>query len=413
MTSPGPGRSRATVDAWGRPPVKVVIAHNLYSTRQPSGENAVVAEEIAGLDEAGVLTLPFLRRTDAIAALPAGQRALLPLSPVYAGRAQHELATLLRHERPDIVHLHNPYPLLSPWIVRTAHRHGVPVVHTLHNYRQTCVSGLHLRAGGACHDCVGLPVGWPAVRHGCYRGSRAQSTAMAAALTVHRGTWRRLDRVFALTPAMAGYANSLGIDAARVVVKPNAVPDPGRHHEAGEGFLFAGRLSAEKGVGVLLEAWQRHVDGSLGPLRVAGDGPLADLVRSCAARRGDVEYLGPLDPAGVLVAMRRARVVLVPSVWAEVCPRVVIEALATGRPVLGTNLGGVPWLIGAGEATPAGWATEPTVDALADGLRVAHAGADRLSAPARARYERMFTPQESTGTLIRTYEEVAQERRTP
>jgi glycosyltransferase involved in cell wall biosynthesis len=385
----------------------VVVAHNQYVSGQPSGENAVVAAEMDDLAAAGITVLPFVRSSDEIPTLPLGQRASLPVSPIYAGRAQRELLALLRRERPHVLHLHNPYPLLSPWVVRTAQRQGVPVVHTLHNYRQTCVNGLHLRDGAACHDCVGSVVAWPAVRHGCYRGSRAQSTAMAAALAAHRGTWRRLDRVIALTPAMAEYAQSLGIDRARVVVKPNTVPDPGPSEPPGDGFLFAGRLGAEKGVAVLLEAWRRHGEGERGTLRVAGDGPLAGLVREHAARRADVEYLGPLSPDKVTAAMRRCRVVLVPSTWAEVCPRVVIEAMANGRPVLGTNLGGVPWLIGAEEPTPAGWAVDPTPAALADGLRLALLAADDAGVAARLRYERSFAPSIATATLIRTYEDVA------
>src|SRR5215471_176182 len=108
--------------------MKVVIAHNRYSSAQPSGENVVVDAEIAQLRAAGVEVVPFLRSSDEIGSLPLGRKILLPMAPVWAPGAQRDLARLLRDERPDVFHLHNPYPLLSPWVVRTAHAHGVPVV---------------------------------------------------------------------------------------------------------------------------------------------------------------------------------------------------------------------------------------------------------------------------------------------
>jgi glycosyltransferase involved in cell wall biosynthesis len=387
--------------------VKVVIAHNRYASTRPSGENTAVAVDIANLTAAGVRVIEFLRTSDELASLPIGERVALPVSPVYAARAQRQLRDLLDHERPDVLHLHNPYPLLSPWVVRTAHAYGVPVVHTVHNYRQTCVNGLHFRDGAPCHDCVGrLPT--PAVRHGCYRGSRAQSTAVAAAITMHRGTWRTVDRFLALTPAMAGYVRSLGIPDERIVVRPNSVPDPGGHTEAGEGFLVVGRLSVEKGIALMLDAWCRHPEGTLGPLRVAGEGPLTDLVTARAAGRSDIEYLGRLDAAGVVCEMRRSAVVVVPSVWDEVCPMVAVEALANGRPVLGTDRGGLPWLVGAvGEAGPAGWLVEPDVNVLSAVLPTVRAEAAGRSGPARRQYERRFSPAIATATLIATYRDVA------
>src|SRR5690606_8839959 len=125
--------------------VKVVVAHNRYRSAQPSGENRVVDAEIAQLTAAGVEVLPLLRSSDEIGSLPVRDRALLPLSPLWNAGTQRTLAALLREHRPDVLHLHNPYPLLSPAVVRTAHRYGVPVVHTTHNYRQVCANGIYFR----------------------------------------------------------------------------------------------------------------------------------------------------------------------------------------------------------------------------------------------------------------------------
>jgi glycosyltransferase involved in cell wall biosynthesis len=371
--------------------MKVLVAHNRYSSAQPSGENTVVDAEIAQLTAAGVQVVPFLRSSDEIGSLPLREKALLPLGPIISPSSITALVRLIRASSPDLLHLHNPYPLISPWIVRTAQAHGLPVVQTVHNYRQVCANGLYFRDGHICHDCRGRAVPLPAVRHACYRGSRAQSALMATALTVHRGTWRGVDRYIALTDAIAAHLRDFGIPDDRIVVKPNSTPDPGAPAPLGDGFLFVGRLSAEKGVSLMLDAWARQPAGTL---RIVGDGPLRPLVES----RSDVVFLGPQDQAGVRAAMRDSAVLLVPSMWHDVLPTVILEALAAGRPVLGTDLGGIPYLVG-----DAGWTVPATVDALAAALPVARAEAPALAAAARKRYESTFTPELLTGRLVDVY----------
>ncbi len=381
--------------------MKVVIAHNRYSSAQPSGENIIVDAEISQLGAAGVEVLPFLRSSDEIGALPMTGKALLPLSPIYAPAAQRELARLIDEHRPDVLHLHNPYPLISPWIVRTAHARGVPVVHTVHNYRQVCASAVYFRDGHICHDCRGRAFPLPAIVHRCYRGSRAQSAMMATALTAHRGTWRSVERFIALTDAIAAHLREFGIPAERITVKPNAIADPGAA-PLGEGFLFVGRLSEEKGLALLLEAWSRHPVGTLGTLRIMGDGPLRARAQAAADERSDVVFLGPRGTDEKWAHFHASAVVLACSTWDDVLPTVVIEALATGRPVLGTALGGIPYLVG-----DAGWTVPATVDALAEALPVALAGAPALAAAARARYLETFTPDLVTKRLIDVYSSVA------
>jgi glycosyltransferase involved in cell wall biosynthesis len=384
--------------------VKVVVAHNRYREAIPSGENVIVDTEIAQLRAAGVEVLPFQRSSDSIGQLPAAEKALLPLSPIYGRAAQRDLTRLLDAERPDVLHLHNPYPLLSPWVVRTAHAHGVPVVQTVHNYRQVCSSGLYFRDGHNCQDCRGKLLGWPAVRHRCYRGSAAQSALMATTLAVHRPTWRSVDRFIALTDRIAEHLRDYGIPDDRIVVKPNGLPDPGEPDPLGEGFLYGARLSPEKGLELLLEAWRRHPDGTLGTLRIAGDGELRPLAERAAAERGDVVYLGVQDAAGMRAARRESAVVIAPPTWNDVLPTVILEALATGRPVLGTAVGGIPYLLGADQPTgPAGWLVPPEAAALSAALPVARAEAAGRAAAARDRYLRFFHPDVLTARLVEIY----------
>ncbi|MDG4762823.1 glycosyltransferase family 4 protein [Solwaraspora sp. WMMD406] len=399
--------------------MRVVVAHNRYRQAQPSGENVIVDSEIAQLAAAGVDVVPFLRSSDDIPAMSAAGKALLPISPGYAPAAERDLDRLLREHRPDVLHLHNPYPLISPWAIRTAHRHQVPVVHTVHNYRQVCSSGLYFRDGRICTDCRGRAIGLPGVLHRCYRGSRAQSAVMAATLALHRPTWRSVDRFIALTSAVAAHLREYGIPDERITVKPNAIPDPGPPAPLGDGFLFLGRLTPEKGIGLLLDAWRRHPDGALGTLRIGGDGELRPFVESAAADRADIDFLGPLDRSAVRDALRATAVVLAVSTWHDVLPTVVIEALASGRPVLGTALGGIPYLIGAdaadsagagGASGPAGWVVPPEAAALAAALPVARDGATALAGVARTRYESTFHPDVVMKQHLAIYDAVTARR---
>jgi glycosyltransferase involved in cell wall biosynthesis len=382
--------------------MKVLIAHNRYSSAQPSGENNIVDAEIGQLLQAGVEVVPFLRASDDIDNMSKGGKLALPISPIYNASAQHELTDLIRAERPDVMHLHNPYPLLSPWVIRTAHAHGVPVVQTIHNYRHVCAAATLYRDGHICTDCVGKRFGAPAVKHKCYRGSTAQSLVMATTLALHRNTWRSVDRFVALTSSMADYLGEFGIPPERITIKPNSSPDPGPPTSIGDGFLFAGRLSAEKGLELLLDAWRMHPVGALGMLRIVGDGPLRPLASAAAAERTDIAFDGPTDAAGVRRAMRTTAVVVLPSVWHEVFSGVIIEALANGRPVLGTALGGTPYAIGN-----AGWTVPPTPSELAAALPIARSEAPAKADAARSRYESTFTPKIVLDQLLSIYTETA------
>lgn len=387
--------------------LKVIVAHNRYASAQPSGENTVVDDDIERLAAAGVTVLPYLRSSDEIRDLPFEERLLLPITPIHARRAQRELAALITAEHPDVLHLHNPYPLLSAGIVATAHRLGVPVVQTVHNYRHVCISGQFFRDGRACTDCRGKRVPYDGVLHACYRDSRAQSTIMATALAVHRHTWRSsVDRYIAPAPVIAEHLRTYGVAEERIMTLPNAVPDPGRHESRGRGFLLAARFTAEKGLGLLLDAWRRHEDEALGPLRLMGDGPLRGLVDSMGQGRRDVEVLGLRSRKEVSEAIREAAVVVVPSLWPEPLPTVALEALANARPVLGTNVGGLPYVVGA----DAGWIVEPTVEALTGGLRIARDQAEARAAPARRRYEEEFLPGRLTERLLDAYARLSRRR---
>ncbi|QSB05020.1 glycosyltransferase family 4 protein [Natronoglycomyces albus] len=386
--------------------MKVLIAHNRYSSAQPSGENIIVDAEIGQLRQAGVEVVDFQRDSDDIASFtPAGKLALVG-KPIYARGAQRELAETIRAEKPDLMHLHNSYPLLSPAVVRTAHASGIPVVQTIHNYRHDCMNGLYFRDGALCYDCHGKRWNIPGLVHGCYRGSRAQSAVMATSLGAHRDTWRSVDRFIALTDGIASYLRSIGMSDEQIRVKPNAIPDPGTPPKLGSGFLFAARLVPEKGIATLLSAWRRLEPGSNGILRIAGDGPLRSEVERAAADRSDVEYLGALDRDGMQKAMAASSIMTVPSEWEDVLPTTCLEALATGRAILATTLGGAPFIAGVDTERPAGIAVRPEAEELLAALRTMWRDQASFAANARDRYERVFSPTVVFEQLLDIYRDV-------
>ena len=323
------------------------------------------------------------------------------MGPVYAPRGVPRFKKLLEREQPDVVHLHNVYPLISPQVVRAAHAQGVPVVQTLHNYRHSCVNGLQFRNGGVCTDCDGTKLSLPAVRHGCYRGSRAQTVPMAIGRAVHRSTWTEVDRFLALTPFMAERLALTGVPASRITVRPSWVPDPGAPMQPGDDVVCIGRLDEAKGTALLLAAWaQVQTDRRL---IFAGDGPMLDQVRAAAAADPSIVYVGSLDRAGVAAAMQRAAVVVVPSVCFEGFPLTVVEAFSQGRPVIVLNGGSAASVVD----DTVGWRVEPSALALGSALEALDPlEAAVRGAAARLRYSERYSGAAAGESLLATYNAV-------
>jgi len=227
--------------------MRVLVAHNRYRSSSPSGENQLVAAEIDLLRAGGVDVVPLLTDSDDLTG-PLGALRGAP-GPVYSPSGVRRFRRLLEETRPDVVHLHNVYPLISPYVVRVAARAGIPVVQTVHNYRHGCVNGLHLRDGHPCTDCLGTRLGLPAIRHACYRDSRLQTVPMTIGQVLHRPTWNdEVARYLALTPFMADLLVRTGVPRERITLRPSWAPDPGEPPAPGTDVLYVGRLDEPKGV---------------------------------------------------------------------------------------------------------------------------------------------------------------------
>ena len=381
--------------------MNVLVVHNRY--REAGGEDRVVELETGLLERHGHRVTMYTPDNASLA----GMNTLRMAGRTLWNRTSYgDVRQLIARAAIDIVHVHNTLPIASPSVYYAAAAEGVPVVQTLHNYRLLCANAVFVRDGRPCVSCVGTAGSIPAVVHGCYRGSRAASGAIAAMLLVHgaAGTWRdRIDTYIAPTTFARGVFVAGGLPAARIVVKPHFVdPDPGPGPGRGGYALYAGRLSTEKGIDTLLTAWSRLTTPV--PLILAGDGPLAGRVARAAAEIAGVTWLGRQDRAQVQRLMGDAAALIFPSIAFETFGQVIPEAFAAGTPVVASSGGAAAELIDAGRTgalVRPGDATE--LAARIDALFSTAGALISMRPAARAAYTARFTAAANYPPLIAIY----------
>src|ERR1700678_1294676 len=257
--SPGvvPGGVAARTGRPGQEPaMRVLLVHNRYRSATPSGENRVVDSEGEELAKAGHEIRRFGKDSDEIEHWSAAKKALLPARVVWSRESHRELAATLRDYRPDVVHVHNTFPLLSGAVLYACRDASVPIVTTLHNYRLVCAPGDLLRNGTVCHDCTHrLPL--PGVVHGCYRGSRAATAPLVAANIAHRKAWRSLVAAYVfISAAQRDLHLGLNLPASRVFVRHNMVSYRDTKPVPREPMVaYIGRLDETKGLRLLMSGW--------------------------------------------------------------------------------------------------------------------------------------------------------------
>lgn len=383
--------------------LRVLVVHAAY--RQRGGEDAVAEAEADLLERHGHAVERYWRHNDEVE----GRHPLgLLRDTLWSSRSRREVGDLIARFRPDVVHVHNSFPLISPAVHWAAHAARVAVVQTLHNFRLICPQAMLLREGRVCEDCVGR-VPWRAVVHRCYRESAAQSAAAAAMVQTHRwiGTWdRRVTRYIALNDFCRDKLVEGGLPRKRIRVKPNFLELTRPPAAERAGVLFVGRLSGEKGIGVLAEA-MRRLDGRV-RLRVAGEGPEAYRLAGLPG----VTMLGLQSPDAVYALMASAVALVVPSLWYEGHPRTVVEAYANGLPVVASRHGALAGLVDGGRT---GLLFEPgRADELAERIAWAAEHPDQMAQmgeQARRTYESKLDAQANHRLLVDIYDDAIRARR--
>ena len=380
-------------------PLHIVAVHGSY--QWAGGEDSVFRDEQSLLREHGHTVTGWEKSNSVLE----DYNSLRALSKTIWNRSSYiEFKTLLRKTKPDIVHCHNTFGIISPSIYYAASSLNIPVVQTLHNYRYCCLNAILFRDGTVCEDCVGRAVPLAGIINRCYRGRMLPSLGMFALQTLHRavGTWKRqIDAYIVLTHSAGERFATAGLPADKLFVKPNFTFDTGeRDKTEGDYVFFSGRLSEEKGVKLLVEAWEK-LDNI--PLKIAGKGPQEELVKN----RDNIELLGWLGSDKLVEVMKGAKFIIVPSVCYEQFPMAVIEAFCCGVPVLASNHGAMADLVKAG-VTGETFEADNAADLIAAAGRMwlNDESCVRMGKNARQEYEKRFSPDENYRQLMDIYDVV-------
>ena len=393
--------------------MRILLGHNFYRSSAPSGEDGVYRNERKLLEDNGVEIISYEKFNDDLDDSSLSKRVKIALDSAWSSESYQQLSELIKKSKPDVVHFHSLFPQISPSAYAACFDSGVPVVHTLHNYRPICPGAMLIRDGKPCEDCVGTNL-LPSLQHKCYRDSLLATGANAWQITRNRwaGSYKKVSKYIALTEFAASRYVKAGFAKESLVVKPNFLPAksfvPSRVESSYA--VFVGRLSEEKGVRTLLKAWAKVP--SL-PLKVLGDGPLrAELEKFAKQNNLNVEFLGFMPNEQALEVIASAKLQIIPSEWYEGFPMVILEAYALGVPLVVSRIGSLEEVILEGET---GLKFTPG-DALdlaekVNGLLANEPLLLKMKANAQAVFKNNYTAEANFKMLDSIYQQVINEKR--
>jgi glycosyltransferase involved in cell wall biosynthesis len=387
--------------------MKIVLVHNAY--QELGGEDVVFESERRLLESAGHHVIPYVRSNWQLRNTTLLDRIAILPRMVWSSETRREFAALLDANSPELVHVHNTFMAISPSIYSACEERGIPVVQTLHNYRLLCPGSNFYRDGNICEECLEYGL-HRSVRHGCYRNSRSATAGVALMLAVHDHlrTWsKHVTRFITLTEFARRKFVAAGFPREKFVVKPNFVdPDPGERVSPGDYAVFVGRLAADKGLLVLLNAWSQLQYQY--PLQIVGDGPARESLEAQVRERqlSNITFRGRLSRSDAMETIKNGRFLIMPSTWFEAFGMCIAESYACGTPVLCSRLGAMEEIVTDGLtglhfapnnaldlASKVGWLWKHPREAAAMGRA------------ARAKYESSYTPEHNYTLLMRIYEQ--------
>ncbi|PGK31198.1 glycosyl transferase family 1 [Priestia megaterium] len=313
---------------------KILTIHNKYLIS--GGEDQSVSAQEAIMKEQGHDYFSYIRDNKEVSKM---NQLATGINTIWSQKSYGEVINLIKENNIDIVDVQNTFPLISPSIYYAAKKFRKPVIQTLRNYRLICSNGLFFRNGDNCFLCLQKKIPMEGIKNKCYRNSTLGSTAVTSMLGIHNlfHTYKdKIDVFITLTEYMKEIYSQAGFPKDRIVVRANFVPkDPGVGEGKGNYFLFVGRLTKEKGVLTLIEAFTKNKTDKL---IIIGQGPLEQQVDQCAKKHSNIEYLGRKNIEEVYEFMKNAKAVIFPSEWYEPFGRIFIESFAVGTPVISSDV---------------------------------------------------------------------------
>jgi len=396
--------------------MKVIIVHNAYP--HYGGEDTVVENEIQMLQRNGIEAIPWIVPTKMSGIIHLIRCAISALwNPI----SYLKFKRFLHKEKPDLVHCHNTFPLLSPSLFTACYHTKTPVVQTIHNYRHICPAGSLFRDGQICEQCLQTASFLPSIKYGCYRNSRLASIVPALTNYIQKRTAifeRQISALIALNPFGKQKLAQGGLPSDKILIKPNFCPDLTTHAQFSPtkqlqySFCFTGRLSEEKGIHHLLDAWSRlkhelpRTESAPPHLFIAGAGNLEPLVKKAALNEPTIHYQGSLTHVEAVNLIASSDCLICPSIWYEGMPMTIIEAFCAGVPVIASNIGGLPDMIDHGRN---GLLTDPgNIGKLTDALLHMYRNPQhpQMKKEARSTYENRHAEKDNVTLLKQLYNEV-------
>ncbi|RIJ34379.1 glycosyltransferase family 4 protein [Pontibacter oryzae] len=392
--------------------MRILLIHNYY--KQAGGEDTVFHQEAKLLQAHGHTVELFTFSNNDVVSIT--QKLEAALGVVYNWRSANLISRKIESFQPDVVHVHNFFPLVSPAVFEVCHKYKVPVMMTLHNYRLICPSAvMHYHGKVQLHNMHKVfPI--KAIAQGIYRGSKIETASVVLSTGIHKllGTWRnKVSRFIVLTPGAAElfYNSSLSPKKGQLAIKPNFTADPGLGLVEREGyFIYLGRLTEEKGIRTLLKAHTQHAF----PLKIIGTGPLEKEVQEYAAHNAAVEFLGFRKREEAMQWLKSASALIFPSEWLETFGMTAVEAFATGTPVIAAKIGGGAHLV---QHQVNGMHYAPgDSQQLAECVKMLQnqpALIRKMGQSARASYEQLYTPEVNYKQLIQIYKQAMRIKEEP
>lgn len=326
--------------------MKVLVVHNLHRSGSASGDDQVFKSETKLLQQKGIEVIPYTVINDKFDQAGSGGKILMTLGMMWSFENYKKIEEIIKREKPDIMHVHTFFPLLSPSILYAAKKNHVKVVATLHDTRFICPCATSLRKGELCNLC-GDGNYFRMVKYGCFKNSRIMSLVVAAIFKYHKirkSFYKQIDKYICLNDEQIQLLEKIGFDQEKIVKKYNFISDASgsvaeipKNYKLPERFVvFYGRIGEEKGIRILQKVWNTIEDI---PLVVMGGGPLEEEFKVWAEKKANVFYLGYVPHKLCMTIARKADFALMPSIWYEGCSMVAIETESLGIPLIVTDIG--------------------------------------------------------------------------